>query len=68
MSILNIGQMKRFICFLYLQGNVESWLGALLKTSLRSVHAVIRQASVTIRDPAFKLTEFLDTFPAQVLA
>ena len=48
------------------QGNVEVWLGKLLNMSLRSVHAVIRNAMVAIRDPNFQLLEFLNSYPAQV--
>ena len=48
------------------QGNVEIWLGKLLNMSLRSVHAVIRNAMTAISDPNFELLEFLDTYPAQV--
>ena len=48
------------------QGNVEVWLGALLKEALNSLHVVIRQASVAIQDPSFDLMEFENSFPAQV--
>ena len=48
------------------QGNVETWLGELLKTSRRSVHSVIRAASVGIGDSGFKLIEFENMYPAQV--
>ncbi|KAL5009928.1 hypothetical protein ScPMuIL_012233 [Solemya velum] len=48
------------------QGNVEVWLGDLLKMSRKSVHSVIRSASVTINDPTFKLIEFENMFPCQV--
>ena len=48
------------------QGNVELWLGKLLKMSLQSVHCVIRNAIVAIRDPSFDLLEFLNSYPAQV--
>ena len=48
------------------QGNVEVWLGKLLDMSLRSVHAVIRNAIVAIKDPNFQLLEFLNNYPAQV--
>ena len=49
------------------QGNVEVWLGALLKMAMQSVHAVIKQAAIAIDDPNFDLMEFLRTYPAQVL-
>ena len=45
---------------------MELWLLALLKEAQKSLHGVIRMASVAIKDPAFKLIEFLDTFAAQV--
>ena len=48
------------------QGNVELWLGKLLRMSLQSVHCVIRNAIVAIRDPNFDLLEFLNSYPAQV--
>ena len=48
------------------QGNVEIWLGKLLEMSLRSVHCVIRNAVVAIRDPSFEMLEFLNSYPAQV--
>ena len=48
------------------QGNVEIWLGKLLEMSLRSVHAVIRNAIIAISDPNFELLDFLNTYPAQV--
>lgn len=51
---------------LYFQGNVEVWLDNLLKESRNSLHAVIRMASIAIKDPAFKLIEFLNSFAAQV--
>jgi dynein heavy chain len=47
-------------------GNVETWLGALLKVALQSVHTVIRQAAVAIEDPSFNLMEFLAEYPAQI--
>ena len=33
----------------------------------KSVHAVIRNAAVTIKDPNFDLIDFLNTYPAQVI-
>ncbi|CAH1798801.1 unnamed protein product, partial [Owenia fusiformis] len=52
--------------FVMAQGNVEQWLGDLLAESRKSVHGIIRTASVTIQDPSFKLMEFENMFPAQV--
>ena len=48
------------------QGNVETWLGALLNEALSSLHAVIKRAHITIEDPNFNLVDFCNTFPAQV--
>ena len=48
------------------QGNVENWLGVLLKGSLYSVHCVIREAAVAISDPNCALIDFFNQFPAQV--
>jgi len=48
------------------QGNVEFWIGALLKEALHSVHVVIRNAFVCIEDPNLDLIDFLNSFPAQV--
>lgn len=47
-------------------GNVESWLGELLNAQQRSLHAVIRAASITICDSDFKLLPFLKESIAQV--
>ncbi len=48
------------------QGNVEHWIGTLLKGSLHSVHCVIKQAHVAVEDPNLELVDFLNQFPAQV--
>lgn len=47
-------------------GNVEHWLGSLLKASLHSVHMVVKSAYTAVSDPNMQLIEFLNTFPAQV--
>ncbi|XP_051812950.1 dynein axonemal heavy chain 5 [Acanthochromis polyacanthus] len=48
------------------EGNVEVWLNALLKESQKSLHNVIRQASLIIQESDFQLIDFLNSFPAQV--
>lgn len=48
------------------QGNVENWLGSLLKEALHSVHVVIGNAHVAVEDPNLDLIDFLNTSPAQV--
>ena len=50
------------------QGNVENWLGALLRQSLHSVHIVVKNAYTAVSDPNMELIEFLNSFPAQVSA
>ena len=47
-------------------GNVETWLDNLLKMVQKSLHGVVRSASVTINDQNFEVMSFLDTFIAQV--
>ncbi|XP_053374157.1 dynein axonemal heavy chain 8-like [Mercenaria mercenaria] len=48
------------------KGNVELWLGELLKEQMKSLHGVIRDAFRTIFTPEFELLGFLNNFPAQV--
>ena len=48
------------------QGNVETWLGELLRESMGSLHAVIRDCSVAIDSPNFQLLDFANSYPAQV--
>ena len=49
-------------------GNVELWLGKLLEASRQAVHGVVRNAAIAVDDPSFQLLEFLNSFPAQVMA
>ncbi|GAB1603059.1 dynein axonemal heavy chain 5 [Argonauta hians] len=53
--------------YVHAQGNVEVWLGELLRVSRRSLHGVIRTAAMAITDPTFKLLEFENMFPAQMI-
>lgn len=48
------------------QGNVEIWLGDLLRISRKSLHSIIRSAAISIGDPSFKLIEFENMFPSQI--
>ena len=48
-------------------GNVENWLGSLLRETLHSVHVVIKNAWIAIEDPSINLIEFLNNSPAQVM-
>ncbi|XP_033111994.1 dynein heavy chain 5, axonemal-like [Anneissia japonica] len=49
------------------QGNVEIWLGELLKTIRHSIHGIIRTAYIAIQDKEnFKLIEFENTYAAQI--
>ena len=48
------------------QGNVETWLGDLLRASRSSLHKIIRDASIGIQDSSFNLMDFENSFPAQV--
>lgn len=42
------------------------WLGQLLAGVRQTIHTIIRQAFLTISDPALKLLDFQSAFPAQV--
>ncbi|KAL0969945.1 hypothetical protein UPYG_G00234980 [Umbra pygmaea] len=48
------------------QGNVEAWLGLLLDRVRSTVHAIIRNAYLSISDAGLKMVEFQSMFPAQV--
>uniref|UniRef100_A0A672TUF5 Dynein axonemal heavy chain 5 n=1 Tax=Strigops habroptila TaxID=2489341 RepID=A0A672TUF5_STRHB len=48
------------------QGNVEFWLGQLLDGIRKTIHTIIRQASMAISDSEFKLYDFQAMFPAQI--
>ena len=42
------------------------WLLELLNGAQWSLHVVIRDAAVAIKDPAFEMMNFFNTFPSQV--
>ncbi|WAQ93678.1 DYH8-like protein [Mya arenaria] len=48
------------------KGNVELWLGEILREQMKSLHGVIRDAFRTIGNPDFELLGFLNDFQAQV--
>uniref|UniRef100_A0A8C3H648 Dynein axonemal heavy chain 5 n=1 Tax=Chrysemys picta bellii TaxID=8478 RepID=A0A8C3H648_CHRPI len=48
------------------QGNVEFWLGQLLNGIKKTIHSIIRRASIAISDSGFKLYDFQTMFPAQI--
>ena len=48
------------------KGNVEIWLGDLLREQQASLHGVIRFSAIHLSDPSFELHAFLETAPAQV--
>lgn len=49
---------NQLLLFVFLQGNVEIWLGTLLKEMKNTLHCVIRQAFFAIEDTAFKMMDF----------
>ncbi len=48
------------------ENTVENWLTSLLNMAQKSLHGVIRAASVIINDSSFNFIEFLNNYPAQV--
>ena len=48
------------------QGNVEVWLGELLKGMRKSLHGIVRTAALVMQDPNFNLIDFENGYPAQV--
>lgn len=48
------------------KGNVEVWLGDLLRQSLRSLQAVIKNSTTEVSSQYFQLLEFADSYPSQV--
>ena len=48
------------------KGNVELWLFGLLVQQQKSLHGVIREASIFINDQAFELLGFIGNYIAQV--
>ena len=61
--IFGFVQLERAV---YAKGNVELWLMDLLKQAQWSLHVVIREASVIVKDPSFDIKNFLNSSPAQV--
>lgn len=45
---------------------MEIWLGQLLNGIRKTIHTIIREASVAISDSGFKLYDFQAMFPAQI--
>ena len=52
---------------MHAKGNVEVWLMDLLKQAQWSLHVVIREAAVSVKDPSFDMMNFFNTFASQVL-
>lgn len=42
------------------------WLLDLLNGAQWSLHVVIRDAAISIKDPSFEMMNFFNTFPSQV--
>ena len=49
------------------KGNVEVWIGDLLKEQMKSLHGVIKEAHAVINDQSFELLNFIDHYQAQVM-
>ncbi|XP_068092796.1 dynein axonemal heavy chain 5-like isoform X3 [Hyperolius riggenbachi] len=60
------GEKVNLVELVNAQGNVESWLGLLLNGVKKTLHTIIRQASIAISDSGFKLYDFQAMYPAQV--
>uniref|UniRef100_A0A452H0X9 Dynein axonemal heavy chain 5 n=1 Tax=Gopherus agassizii TaxID=38772 RepID=A0A452H0X9_9SAUR len=60
------GEQVNIIDPVLAQGNVEFWLGQLLNGIKKTIHSIIRQASIAISDSGFKLYDFQTMFPAQI--
>lgn len=48
------------------KGNVEVWLGELLKVQQMSLNTVVKQAYYSLEEEEFELISFLDKYIAQV--
>ena len=48
------------------KGNVELWLGELLKEQQMSLHHIIREAAYLISESGFEIQNFVEGAPAQV--
>eukprot|EP00118_Oscarella_pearsei_P013119 m.101516 g.101516 ORF g.101516 m.101516 type:complete len:4701 (+) comp37133_c1_seq2:73-14175(+) len=60
------GETVEFDSPVMAQGNVEVWLGNLMREAHSTIHSVIRTAAHAVSDPSFQMFEFFDSFPAQV--
>ena len=66
LTSLSLGETVDLVTSVLAQGNVETWLGNLLKSAQECIHFVIRTASMALADPNFKMVEFLFNYQAQI--
>jgi len=62
---MHVGPLYKYLLYMF-QGNVENWLGELLKGIQSSLHSIIRISYIALQDPSMKLIEFENSYPAQV--
>lgn len=48
------------------KGNVEVWLGELLKVQQMSLNTIVKQACYSLEEEEFELISFIDKYIAQV--